>query len=113
MVYFVVESHAQSVSTRMGARGAAMGYASFVLEDESAFFNNVGALSKQQQSSVFFSNEINVDLPGANRKAAGVTFVTSAWAAGLGFFRFGDERYNFRSRRFSRCRDGTSDFRSP
>ena len=94
LICCVTFSHAQSVITRMGARGAAMGYANFAVPDESALLNNVGGLSRVKRTSVFFACEAAPELPGANRKAAAATWVSNLGAVGVSLFRFGDNRYN-------------------
>lgn len=87
-------AQAQSVSTLMGGRAAGMGYTGAVLSDETALINNVGAMAGAQEPSVFFACESQPALPGASRVAAGCTWPTRIMAAGLGFFRFGDDLYS-------------------
>ena len=85
---------AQSVSTRMGARAAGMGYASAVLADEMALFNNPGAITKVPKASTYFAYEVSPALPGANRTSAGFSIPTRFGVGGLGLFRFGDNLYS-------------------
>lgn len=86
--------NAQSVNTRLGGRAAAMGYAGFCVADESAIFNNVGALAHIKQSSAFFCYDAAAEIPGANRTGASLSVSTAAGTAAFGFFRFGDMVYN-------------------
>ena len=85
---------AQSVSTLMGARAAGMGYASSVLADEMALFNNPGAIAKVPKPSIYFAYEVNPVLTGANRTSAGFSIPTRFGVGGLGLFRFGDNLYS-------------------
>lgn len=90
----VLYSKAQSVSTRLGGRAAAMGYASFSAADASAFFNNVGALAHIAQSTVHFCYEAATQIPGANRTGVALSLATPVGTAAIGIFRFGDPLYN-------------------
>lgn len=85
---------AQSVSTLLGARMAGMGYASSVLADEMALFNNPGGMAKMTKLSTCFTYEVNPALTGANRTSAGFLLPTRFGVGGLGVFRFGDNLYN-------------------
>ncbi len=85
---------AQSVSTEMGARAAAMGYASVANEDEWSLFNNVAGLATQKDVAVSFAYDIPPDQEGANRIAAGMLMPTRIGVPALGLFRFGDVLYN-------------------
>ena len=71
-----------------------MGYASAVIADESALFNNPGAMGEIRLPSTWFAYEANAMLPGANRMAAGISFPTHFGTAGIGLFRFGDDLYS-------------------
>ena len=84
----------QSVSTRMGARSAALGNASLTLRDEAALFNNVGALAAVDKPSAFFACEVTPSLPGANRVASSIQFPTPLGVIAMGAFRFGDKLYS-------------------
>ena len=77
----------------MGARPAGMGYASSVVADETALFNNPGALGYTDKSASFFAFESRPSLPGASRMAAGASWVSKFGVAGFGIFRFGDDLY--------------------
>ena len=83
----------QSTSTLMGARAAGMGYASAVLKDEAAIFNNPGAMA-ENISSTFFAYEVRPDMPGANRMAAGIQLPFARGCSSFGVFRFGDDLYS-------------------
>lgn len=78
----------------MGARAAGMGYASATLADETALFNNVGAIAENKKTSSFFMYERRPALPDADRTATGFSSPAKYGVVGFGFFRFGDERYN-------------------
>ncbi len=84
----------QSVNTLIGARAAGLGYASSTLIDGASLFNNVGALGWLKKSSCFVAYEVQPNLPGANRTAAGLSLATRWATTGIGFFRFGDDVYN-------------------
>ncbi len=84
----------QSVSTRMGARSAALGNASLTLRDEAVLFNNVGALGWLDNPSAFFASEATPTLPGANRVAAAIQVPTTLGVLAAGAFRFGDNLYS-------------------
>lgn len=84
----------------MGARSAAMGYASAILRDETSMFNNPGAILTNGPSA-FFAYEASALLPGANRMAAGMLLPAAGGIAGLGLFRFGDDLYNEQIARMS------------
>ena len=85
---------AQSVSTRSGARHAAMGYSSFSVADEACLFNNVAGLALLETPALFFDYEIVPQLPGGNRTSASLALPTSAGTLGVGAFRFGDDVYS-------------------
>lgn len=85
--------HGQSVSTQMGARQMAMAGASATLSDEWALYNNIAGLAQQKQSCGF-SYEVSPTLKGANRMTAQLQLPIRSFTAGVGFFRFGDARYN-------------------
>ena len=87
-------SYAQSATSLIGARAAGMGYASATLSDESSLFNNIGAIAGLKKTCSYFVNEVRPALPGANRAAAAFLLTTRSGAAGLGFYRFGDELYS-------------------
>jgi hypothetical protein len=61
---------AQSVSALMGARSAALGYASATLSDEWALFNNIGGISRIDHPNVAFAYDARPVMPGADRIAA-------------------------------------------
>jgi hypothetical protein len=87
-------SHAQSVSTMMGARVAGMGFASATVPNEFSVFNNFGTLAKLETISVGFAYEVNGLMPGANRMAASFNLPMSFGVASIGAFRFGDDLYS-------------------
>ncbi len=87
-------ANAQSVSTLIGARAAGMGYASSVTMDETALFNNVGALAENKTASSFFTYEARPTLLGADRTAMGFSLPTRFGVGAIGLFRFGDEVYS-------------------
>ncbi len=89
-----INAPAQSVDTRVGARHAGMGYASFTVFDEASFFNNIGAIGRLEAPAVFFAYEVVADLPGANRTAAAVVWPTAIGTFAGGVFRFGDDIYS-------------------
>ncbi len=78
----------------MGARPAALGYASLTLRDEAVLFNNVGALAWLDNPSAFFACETTPTLPGANRVAASIHIPTAIGVFAAGAFRFGDKLYS-------------------
>jgi hypothetical protein len=94
LVIFSLTSTAQSVSTRMGARAAGLGKAGFAITDGSSLFQNAASLGFLDQSTCFFGYELAPELPGANRTAAGVSFLNGSSAFSLGAFRFGDDLYS-------------------
>ncbi len=85
---------AQSTSTLLGARAAGMGYASAVLHDEWAFFNNIAGTAKIKDKTVSGTYEVRPSMPGANRMAALLMLPFSLGTTSFGVFRFGDERYS-------------------
>ena len=85
---------AQSVSTRMGARHAGSGYATFTVSDEAAIFNNVAGLAGIRNPVTLFCQEVAANLPGANRVAATFALPTRAGTWAIGAFRFGDKLYS-------------------
>jgi hypothetical protein len=78
----------------MGARQAAMGYASSTASDEWAVFNNIGGLAKVKDNSVAFAYDVTPALVGGNRMAALVALPIKWGTFGAGAFRFGDNVYN-------------------
>lgn len=86
--------HAQSVSTRMGARAGSLGNAGFALRDESSFFQNAGALGFADYPSAFFAHELVPELIGANRSAVAVSLPLFSGIFSAGAFRFGDDVYS-------------------
>jgi hypothetical protein len=88
------DTRAQSVSTSMGARAAAMGGASATLSDEWSLFNNVGGLAGIRQPTIACAYELPSGLPGANRMAAAFSTPLRAGVCGVGVFRFGDDLYS-------------------
>ena len=85
---------AQSGSTLMGAEGAAAGYSTSALSEEWSLFNNIGGLSETTSVVAIFAYEVNPNLAGANRAAAGFVVPHKNAAVGMGLFRFGDNLYN-------------------
>lgn len=86
--------HAQSISTRMGARSNGMGYATACLQDEWSLFNNVGGMATIEKLTFATAYDWRPSLPIGNRMAATVNAPTKIGVAGLGVFRFGDDAYN-------------------
>ena len=93
MVCMRMLCQSQSTSTLMGARAAGMGYASAVLKDEAAIFNNPGSLTGDK-SSAFFAYEVRPEMPGASRTAAGIQIPFKIGVGAFGIFRFGDDLYS-------------------
>ncbi len=85
---------AQSVSTLIGARANALGYASSCIQDEWSLFNNVAGIADVEQTSFFTAYDWQPSLPIGNRMAGGFALPAKIGVAGLGFFRFGDDIYN-------------------
>jgi len=85
---------AQSVSALMGARSAALGYASATLSDEWALFNNIGGISRIDHPNVAFAYDARPVMPGADRIAATLSTPIKMGVAGFGLFRFGDDLYS-------------------
>lgn len=94
LLHLSIMTHAQSVSTLVGARAAGMGYTSSVLVDETALFNNVGALAENKKPASFFTYEARPALPGADRTSMGISLPTKFGVGAIGFFRFGDDLYS-------------------
>ncbi len=93
-LWFPLSARGQSASTLMGAKSAALGYASAALADEWALFNNAAGLATLKKPSVAFAYEINPSLPGADRTAAGFSLPSHFGTVGVGLFRFGDQLYS-------------------
>lgn len=110
LLLFSVAAFGQSVNTRVGARAASLGYASFALHDESSLFNNPGASAWNSAASSIFSYEVAASLPGANRTAAGILIPSGIGTFSVGLFRFGDDIYSeqFLSAGFSHRLGNTS-----
>lgn len=94
LLALAVPGWAQSVSTLMGARGAALGYATAASFDEWSIFNNPAGLAAVRQSTASFALEAVPALPGANRTGAAFTQPFSAGAGSVAVFRFGDQLYS-------------------
>lgn len=84
----------QSISTFMGARANALGYAAACLQDESSLMNNVAGLAKVESTTAFATYHWQPSLPTGDRTAAGFCLPSKVGVAGLGLFRFGDALYN-------------------
>jgi hypothetical protein len=84
----------QSVSTGLGARAAALGYASGTLADEWAIFNNIAGIANVQNFQTGFAYEARATISGANRMGFLLTSPLGFGTAGLGVFRFGDDLYS-------------------
>ena len=93
-LWFPLSAHGQSASTLMSGRSTALGYASAVLTDEWALFNNVAGLATLKNPSAVFAYEATPSLPGADRTAAGFSLPLNLGTVGVGFFRFGDQLYS-------------------
>lgn len=93
LISFSAEGVPQSVSTLIGARSAALGYASATLSDEWSIHNNVAGLCSRQPD-VAFVYDARPAMPGADRIAAAISVPVFNGTAGLGSFRFGDELYS-------------------
>jgi hypothetical protein len=78
----------------MGARSAAMGYASATISDDWSLLNNTAGLTKLTQSTCGFAYALNPSLPGADRLAAAVNLPIKLGVFGAGVFKFGDELYS-------------------
>jgi hypothetical protein len=87
-------SNAQSVSTQMGSRSAALGYASVTLADDWALFNNVAGMAASTETTLGVAYELRPMLPGASRAAAAFSNPIGIGTLGAGFFRFGDDLYS-------------------
>ncbi|MEQ9591140.1 MAG: hypothetical protein RLN86_01000 [Cyclobacteriaceae bacterium] len=85
---------AQSGSALMSAEGAGVGYSTAALTKEWSLFNNIGGLSEATAFTSIFAYEVNPNLQGANRAAAGIVMPFKFVTTGLGLFRFGDDLYN-------------------
>lgn len=94
LLALAVPGWAQSVSTLMGARGAALGYATAASFDEWSIFNNPAGLAAVRQSTAGFALEAFPALPGANRTGAAFTQPFAAGAGAVALFRFGDPLYS-------------------
>lgn len=88
------QAAAQSVSTRMGARAAAMGNAAFTLTDPSSLFHNPASLAFLADPFLFSGYERMPALPGADRRVAAVSWPFPVGTLAAGAFRFGDEFYS-------------------
>lgn len=84
----------QSISTQMGARATAMGYASSGIKDEWSLFNNPGGLGKISQLNTAFAYEVQSQLKSANRMGAVFNSPFKWGTPSVGLFRFGDDLYN-------------------
>ena len=93
-ILFAKIAFAQSVSTQMGARSTALGYASSSLADEWSLFNNPGGIGKINQTNAGFAYEVNTQLKNANRMGAIFNMPIKWGTASAGIFRFGDDLYN-------------------
>jgi hypothetical protein len=95
ILLFGEKTLAQSVSTTMGARSAALGYASTTLTDEWSLSNNIGGLAKVKETSMAFAFEAKPALPGSSRMAASFSSsLKKIGALGIGLFKFGDKLYS-------------------
>lgn len=88
------ELFSQSVSTQLGSRAAAMGYATSGSKDTWSLFNNPGGIATIQQLSAGAAYEVQARLKYANRMGA-VFYMPAQWGtSAIGMFRFGDDLYN-------------------
>jgi hypothetical protein len=94
ITYLSTTAYTQSVSTLMGSRANAMGYASTALFDEWGIFNNIAGIAKIESITASFAYDLHPSLTGANRTAAVVALPVSIGVGGIGIYRFGDNLYN-------------------
>lgn len=90
----LTNSHAQSVSTQMGARVNGIGYASATLFDSWGIFNNMAGIAKLKSSTATFTYDLRPSIPGANRMAATFSSPLKIGVVSAGVYRFGDDLYN-------------------
>jgi hypothetical protein len=84
----------QSASTLIGARAAGLGYASSVLHDEWAVFNNIAGSATLTTASLQAAYDVRPQLEGANRMAFAGHVPLQTGTISAGVFRFGDDVYN-------------------
>src|SRR5918993_1852103 len=86
--------YAQSSSTLIGSRAAALAYSSSCLGDEWSVFNNIGGLAKVKNVTASLTCDAQPSFKPFNRMAAVVVLPMRFGVAGAGIFRFGDQSYN-------------------
>lgn len=84
----------QSVSTQIGARGNAVGYATATLFDAWAVFNNPAGAAKLEHITTGFTYDLHPTPVGANRTAAVISMPVPIGVITSGIYRFGDDLYN-------------------
>ncbi|WP_343856673.1 hypothetical protein [Fulvivirga kasyanovii] len=85
---------AQSGLSQIGARAAAMGYASVALHDNWSLFNNPAGLYDCNGINGVFAFENKYGTEGFNSIGAGITSSMPAGGMGIAVFKFGDDLYN-------------------
>lgn len=78
----------------MGGRAAGIGYATSTLTDEWAVTNNIGGLAHIEKLTFGFAFEALPVLPGSDRMNALAALPVAHGAAGISFFKFGNDLYN-------------------
>ena len=85
---------AQSGLSQIGARAAAMGYASVALNDSWSLFNNAAGLYDCNGINGVFAFENKYGAEGFNSIGAGITSSMPVGGMGISVFKFGDGLYN-------------------
>lgn len=91
---FINLATAQTGNYESGAKSAAIAHASVTLSDEWAIFNNIGALSSQEDLKAFVSHKIPYGLNELSTSTLGIVYPITNGSIGLGIFRFGGELLN-------------------
>lgn len=93
LLFWANEALAQSVQSRLGAQGAALGWSNVAIRSDWAGFSNPAAFIQARSFCVGTAKEVAGHLPGANRRGAFANLGFSKSSLAFNAFRFGDDVY--------------------
>jgi len=87
-------SYSQTGSFNLGGRNAGMAGASITLGDAYSLFNNVGGLGRVENHEGFATYQNRYGIKEFQVVGAGAVYSSNIGTTGLGFYKFGDDRYS-------------------
>ena len=86
--------YSQNGNYQFGARSAGMGGASLTLADEYSLFNNIGALGRLENHSIFAGYQNRYNVTEFQVIGGGAVYTHPLGNVGAGYYKFGDELFS-------------------